>query len=229
MAALTFRELTPETWPDFERLFRGPGGNDQCWCMYYRREQSAEKEIAAFDIKKGGFHEHNRRRIEALVHEGRAHGILAYSGNEPVGWCAYGRKEEFPRVDRGRAYRKLSPPPEVVWRIVCFVVAVGHRRKGVAAAALRVALESIRSQGGGPVEAYPVTGPRWGAGSLWFGTVAMFEREGFQKVTELGTSVLVRKLVRPSRARSARRATRNRGGGGGGPTRGISNRFGRRQ
>ena len=214
MAALAFRELTPETWSDFERLFRGPGGNDQCWCMYYRREQSAEKEIAAYGVKRSGFHEHNRRRLQGLVDAGRAHGILAYSGDEAVGSCAYGRKEEFPKIDRGRAYRKLQPPPEGAWRIVCFVVAVGHRRKGVAAAALRAALESIRSQGGGPVEAYPVTGPRWGAGSLWFGTVHMFEREGFRKVTPLGTSVLMRKVVRPLKARSARGATRNRGGAG---------------
>src|SRR2546427_3090095 len=215
MAALTFRELTPETWSDFERLFRGPGGNDQCWCMYYRRERSAEKEIAAYGVKGGGSHEHTRRRLEGLVHEGRAHGILAYSGDEPVGSCAYGRKEELPQSDRGSAYRKLHPPPEGAWRIVCFVVSVGHRRKGVAAGALRAALESIRSQGGGPVEAYPVKGPRWGAGSLWFGTVHMFEREGFQKVTPLGTSVLMRKEVRPSKPRSARGATRIRAVAGG--------------
>jgi hypothetical protein len=204
MTALTFRELTPETWPDFERLFRGPGGNDQCWCMYYRREQSAEKERAAYRIKKGGFAEHNRRRIEGLVDEGRAHGILAYSGPDPVGWCTYGRKEEFPQIDRGRAYRKL-PPPGAVWRIVCFVVAVGHRREGVANATLRAALASIRAQGGGLVEAYPVTEARWGAGSLWFGTVPMFEREGFRKVSPLGHSVLMRKVVRAARGATSRR------------------------
>jgi len=214
MGTLTFRELSPETWSDFERLFRGPGGKNQCWCMYYRREQSAAKEVAAYSVKKGGFQEHNRRRIEGLVQEGRAHGVLAYSRNEPVGWCTYGRKEEFPQIDRGRAYRKLSPPPEATWRIVCFVVAVGYRRKGVATGALRAALESIRSQGGGPVEAYPVGEPRHGSTSLWFGTVPMFEREGFRKVTPLGTSVLMRKVVRPSRARSARGATRKRGGRG---------------
>lgn len=209
MVPRTFRELTPETWPDFERLFRGPGGNDQCWCMYYRREQSAAREIAAYGVKKGEFHEHNRRRIQGLVQEDRAHGVLVYSGAEPVGWCAYGRKEEFPQIDRGRAYRKLAPSPEGTWRITCFIVAVAHRRQGVATAALRGALGSIRSQGGGSVEAYPVVGPRWGSGSLWFGTVAMFEREGFRKVSPLGSSILMRKVVRPSRVRSARGATQD--------------------
>lgn len=212
MATLTFRELAPETWPDFERLFRGPGGNDHCWCMYYRREQSAAKEMAAHGVKEGGFQEHNRGRIEALTREGRAHGILVYSGSEPIGWCAYGRKEEFPRIDRGRRYRKLPPPPEGVWRIPCFVVAVGHRRQGVATAALRAALESIRTQGGGPVEAYPVGEPTHGSTSLWFGTVPMFEREGFRKVTPLGASVLMRKVVRPAGGARIRRAARDPGG-----------------
>jgi len=192
----TFKELTPETWPDFERLFRGPGGNDNCWCMYYRREQSAEKERAAYGVPKGGFPEHNRQRIEGLVQEGRAHGVLAYSGNTPVGWCSYGRKEEFPQIDRGRAYRKFPPPPDAAWRIVCFVVAAGHRRKGVAAASLRAVLEAIRAQGGGPVEAYPVVEPKHGSGSLWFGTVAMFEREGFAPVAPMGASLLMRKVIR---------------------------------
>ena len=203
MGSLTFRELTPETLPDFERLFRGPGGNDQCWCMYYRREQSAAKEIAEYGVKKGGVHEHNRRRIEGLVEEGRAHGILAYFGGKPVGWCSYGQTEEFPLIDRGRAYRKLPRPTRRTWRIVCFVVAVGHRRKGVAGATLRALLESIRFQGGGAVEAYPAVEPRHGSGSLWFGTVSMFEREGFRRVAPLGNSVLMMKQVRASKERSA--------------------------
>jgi len=201
MASLSFRELTTQTWPDFERLLRGPGGNDHCWCMYYRREQSAAKEAAAYGVKKGGFSEHNRQRNEALTRQGRAHGILVYSGGEPVGWCAYGRREEFPAIERGRFYRKLPTPPEDVWRIACFVVAAGHRRKGIATAALRAALASIRAQGGGPVEAYPVVEPKSGANTLWFGTAPMFEREGFRKVARLGASVLMRKVVRPSRVR----------------------------
>jgi len=101
MTAYIFRELTPATWPDFERLFRGPGGNDHCWCMYYRRGQSAAKEAAEYRVKRDGFPEHNRRRNEALVREGRSHGILVYEEGVPIGWCAYGRADEFPAIDRG--------------------------------------------------------------------------------------------------------------------------------
>jgi len=202
VSSYSFRELTPATWPDFERLFRGPGGNAHCWCMYYRREQSAAKEAAAYGVTKGGFPEHNRRRNRDLVEEGRAHGILVYAGSEPVGWCAYGRQQEFPAIDRGRFYRKLAPPPPGVWRIACFVVARDHRRRGVATAALRAVLKSIRAQGGGAVEAYPVAVPRSGSNTLWFGTVGMFEREGFSKVARLGASVLMRRVMRSPRTRT---------------------------
>jgi len=200
----TFRELTPRTWPDLERLFRGPGGNSWCWCMYYRREQSAAKERAAYRVKKGDFPEHNRRRNEGLVREGRSHGVLVYERSVPIGWCAYGRADEFPAIDRGRFYRKLPPPPTGIWRIACFVVAAKHRRQGVATAALHAALASIRAQGGGSVEAYPVVAPQHGANTVWFGTVPMFEREGFRKVSRLGASVLMRKRVRALRKLGAR-------------------------
>lgn len=33
---ITFREVTPERWPDFERLFECRGGPKACWCMVWR-------------------------------------------------------------------------------------------------------------------------------------------------------------------------------------------------
>ncbi len=61
--------------------------------------------------------------------------------------------------------------------------------------ALRAALASIRKQGGGTVEAYPRTSRTGGSTSLWFGTMEMFESEGFRYVGPLGVSVLMRKEI----------------------------------
>jgi hypothetical protein len=33
----TTKELTKETWPDFERLFSQGNGWDFCWCMHFQR------------------------------------------------------------------------------------------------------------------------------------------------------------------------------------------------
>ncbi len=197
-SAFTFKELDPGLWPDFERLFARHGVPSYCWCMYYQRGQSRGREMKELGLREADMRDHNRRTKRDLVARGRSHGILVYSDGAPVGWCAYGPREEFPRVDRGRYYKKLGLPEErrKLWRIVCMVVDKDHRGKGVATVALQAALASIRRQGGGVVEAYPVVSKKGGSQSLWFGTVGMFEREGFTAVAPMGASRLMRKVVR---------------------------------
>lgn len=197
-ASLTARHLTPARWKDFERLFRKYHGVQAgCWCMFYHREgpsgplHSAERQ------------ESNRRDHRALVRQGHAHGILVYRAGQPVGWCQFGRREDLPRIERGRKYRSLAAhlglPP--VWRITCFFVDRPLRRAGVARFALHAALGAIRTAGGGIVEGYPAT--RGHAVATWFGTVGMFEREKFRVIRQFGRSnVLVRRLVRGPNAPS---------------------------
>jgi len=195
---LTIKELDPSTWADFETLFSKHGVPSYCWCYFYQREQTRGREIKESGLEEKDMREHNRRRKRELVTGGRAHGILVYQDRVPVGWCAYGPREEFPRVDRGRFYRKLdlTAGRRRLWRITCFVVDKHHRGQGIASAALQAALASIRRQGGGVVEAYPVRSKKGGSQSLWFGTVGMFEKARFKLVAPLGTSVLMRKVVR---------------------------------
>ena len=138
----------------------------------------------------------NRQQKRELVENGRSHGILVYSKGEPVGWCQYGSREELPRLDSDRSYRRLAPEGDMkrLWRITCFVVDKKYRERGVASAALKAALEAIRSKGGGLVEAYPII--RWGAYREYLGTVSMFQKEGFKIVAPFGKSnvVMRRKL-----------------------------------
>jgi GNAT superfamily N-acetyltransferase len=83
-----------------------------------------------------------------------------------------------------------------LWRLTCFFVDRDFRKKGVAGVALRAALDSIQKQGGGIVEAYPPTSKEGGSWALWFGTVAMFEREGFKAHAKLGEKhLLMRKTL----------------------------------
>jgi len=192
MAYIT-RELSTRTLPDFEKLAVKQGA---CWCMYYQRPKP---------IRRSGSEDPsriNRKDKRTLVTRGRSHAILVYEGKIPVGWCQYGPREELPRIDAGRGYRKVGPPAdgERVWRITCFFVDRDHRGKGVAKIALRAALESIEKRGGGVVEAFPVVSekmaavPEW----RWFGTPGMFRREGFVPVAPLGTSgLLMRKTIVP--------------------------------
>ncbi|MDA4128261.1 MAG: GNAT family N-acetyltransferase [Thaumarchaeota archaeon] len=138
----------------------------------------------------------NRQQKRELVENGRSHGILVYAEGDPVGWCQYGPKEELPRIDNNRRYRGLTAEGGMnrLWRITCFVVDKKYRKRGVARAALKAALEAIRKKGGGRVEAYPIT--RWGAYAEYRGTVSMFQKEGFKIVATFGKhNVVMRRTI----------------------------------
>lgn len=197
----TTKELSRKTWPDFVRLFSQGSGWDFCQCMHFHRPRSLPKEQWLRTRAERGLR--NRRQKRELVKQGRAHGILVYAKGEPVGWCQYGRCEELPRIDNKRNYRGLAPQgKQKLWRITCFAVLKPHRRRGVAKAALRAALESIRRQGGGLVEAYPIT--RWLSRAFGnestHGTASMFRKAGFKLVAPFGATrfsshVLMRRRV----------------------------------
>lgn len=195
------RELTPARWNDFETLFGKYGGVQRgCWCMFYHR---AAPNRAATEAAR---QEQNRLDHRALLREGRARGVLVYREGVPVGWCQYGLRDELPRIDGGRKYRamvgKLGDPPR--WRITCFFVDRPTRRQGIARRALHSALEAIGERGGGVVEAYPATNPR--AVGIWFGTVSMFQREGFETVRRFGRSnLLMRRTVGAARRKGPRK------------------------
>src|SRR5215469_8022492 len=151
----TTRALSKKTWPDFERLFQEPGGWSHCWCMHFQRARGLPENQQLGSRAERAVR--NRRQKLELVEQGRAHGILVYANGEPVGWCQFGRREELPRIDNRRKYSGLAPDGyEKLWRITCFVVETAHRRRGIASAALKAALEAIQRNGGGLVEAYPL-------------------------------------------------------------------------
>lgn len=162
--------------------------------MIYHREASPPKRYTGPSGQRNASRDRKAKR--ALVEEGASHGIIVYSDGEPVGWCQYGPGEELPRVDRSVLYRKVPSAPrgERIWRITCFWVQREHRGQGVAGAALGAALDSIREQGGGVVEAFPAR--RKGFPADWTGTLPMFEKEGFAVVAPYGRyNVLVRRSL----------------------------------
>ena len=166
--------------------------------MHFHRPRSLPKNKRLRTRAERGVR--NRREKRELVEKGCSHGILVYADGEPVGWCQYGPKEELPRIDNSLKYRDLAPEDGVerLWRITCFVVDNKYRRRGVASAALRAALEAIRNRGGGIVEAYPIA--HWRAGTFGnestHGTASMFEKQGFKAVAPFGgTNVLMRRTV----------------------------------
>ncbi|WP_028064914.1 GNAT family N-acetyltransferase [Solirubrobacter soli] len=173
------RALDEATWPAYAALIeRHNGVWGGCWCMGFHPEGVGRHKTPAI----------NRAEKEQRVRSGHAHAALVFEDGTCVGWCQFGSPDELPRIKFKRAYEAGSPaPPD--WRITCFFVDSGHRRQGVADAALGGALSLIAGLGGGVVESSPEDiGERTkvSASFLNNGTLAMFERHGFERVRALG-------------------------------------------
>ena len=191
MTGFSVKSLDASTWPDFARLVeRHNGVWGGCWCMAFHPE----------GVGRGKTMGQNRSEKEGRVRDGRAHAALVYDGATCVGWCQFGPPDELPRIKHQRAYGEgLTALPD--WRITCFFVDKAYRRREVAAAALEGALRDIDRLGGGTVESYPedVDGRSVSASFLYNGTVAMFERQGFERTRRLGKNHwVVTKVVGPT-------------------------------
>lgn len=170
---------TAERWPDVEELF----GRMHCWCQYWRMSASAYGRLSAGELEGGRLIQRKealRQQLERPVPPG----MLAYLDGQVVGWCGFGPRPEMERLVRSRTIPALDDRP--VWAIVCFLVSVGYRRRGVARALLQGVIDYAREQGAPALEAYPVDpgGKRIDVAFAYVGTVAMFEAAGFGRVVE---------------------------------------------
>jgi GNAT superfamily N-acetyltransferase len=172
----TIRPLDESTWDAFAALVEANGGIfGGCWCMGFHPDEDTHLEAP----------EPNRERKRDRVRAGTAHAALVFDGDECVGWCQFGAPDEVPRIKNRREYEKeLVDLPD--WRIACNFVGKGHRRQGVATAALAGALELIAELGGGRVEGYPEPADAVPAGFLFHGALSTFEKAGFTKDRMIG-------------------------------------------
>ncbi len=169
----TIRPLTPETWPDLEKLFGPRGACAGCWCMYWRltRQQFSQQQGVL-----------NRQGLRSLVDSGTVPGLLAYLEGQPVGWCSVAPREEFPVLARSRILKPVDDQP--VWSIVCFFVARSHRRQGLTVQLLQAALEYAAAHRARIVEGYPVD-PKEGKAPdvfVYTGLYSAFKQAGFTEV-----------------------------------------------
>src|SRR5262245_49865969 len=188
--AYTVRALDEATWAAFAALVeRNNGVFGGCWCMGFHDDDSRTDP------------EHNRSAKERRVREGRAHAALVFDGDDCVGWCQFGAPGEVPRIKSRAAYDKAqSTPPD--WRIACNFVGKGHRRKGVATAALAGALDLIAHLGGATGERYPEGAESVPAGFLFNGALSTYEQLGFARDRKIGKHRwVVSKVVEPNARR----------------------------
>ncbi len=179
--------LTPDHWADFEALFKHGGPQNMCWCMAWR-VGSAEM--------NGRTREQNKTDFNAIVADGREPGLLAYDGDEAIGWIAVAPRRDYAArfTPRARIYRPIDDVP--VWSVTCFYTRRDHRGQGVSTALLNAAVAYAFDHGAPMVEAYPYV-PADDAPvseySVYTGALSLFLKVGF---TEVARPSRVRAIVR---------------------------------
>ncbi len=78
---LVFRPLTPGLMDEFGTVLRGTWGAG-CWCMYPRLTDTQLRELPG----SGSASQRRRDAMTKLARRRCAPGLLAFEGDEPVGW-----------------------------------------------------------------------------------------------------------------------------------------------
>lgn len=176
--SLTFKPVTEATWPDFDALFKAPGGPKHCWCMVWRRTPEELRE-----------HPQGRTRrplIKDRVDAGETIGLVGSLDGKPVAWVSVAPRE---------TYRALGGPVaeegEQIWSLACFFLKRELRNRGYGTQMLAAAVDHARSSGATVLEAYPVDpdSPSY----RFMGFVPAFEKLGF---AEIGTAGSRRHVMR---------------------------------
>jgi GNAT superfamily N-acetyltransferase len=195
MGEITVRPVGPADFPIIEQLFGPRGACAGCWCMWWRVEKGGK----TWEAAQG---EPNKRAFRALVEQGRVHGLLAFDGDEPVGWCDLGPHRDYPRLGRARTLQRADGDPAGragTWVTPCFFIKAGHRKRGIASRLLAAAIDHAEALGAAEIEAYPVAaGHETPAVFAYTGIATMFEAEDFRPVpaTDPGKRSIYRKAVR---------------------------------
>ncbi len=169
-------EVRPASSFDDVATMVGPKRPDAnvCWCLSYRIPSKENLELQG--PARG-------ERVRQLVREDPPPGVLAYDGDEVVGWAAV-----HPRTDTTFARNRRIPRVDEldVWSLWCIRVRPGHRGKGISHHLVDGAVEFARSHGAPAIEGYPVDndGRKVDLTMAYVGTRKLFEGAGFVKAAD---------------------------------------------
>lgn len=146
---------------------------DVCWCLSYR--VPGKENLSLHREARGD-------RVRELMKQGPP-GVLAYQGDEVVGWAAV-----HPRADTAFATNRKIPHVDDldVWSIWCIRVRPGHRGEGISHALLDGAVAFAKKSGAPAVEGYPVDnkGEKVDLTMAYVGTKRLFAKAGFRKAAD---------------------------------------------
>ena len=165
---IAVRPVTIESWKDFVGLFEIKGSPHYCWCTPYRLRDARHLD-----------HAEKKSLMKGLVADEIPIGVLAFEGDEPIGWCSIAPRETYVRLERARTMPRMTPVASSTWTVLCFFVPRSRRKRGVTQALLEGAVAYARDHGAQIVEGYPFDTA--GISSTHRGHSHVFEAAGFRQ------------------------------------------------
>jgi predicted GNAT family acetyltransferase len=180
MTALAIHPLTPDRWDDFVALFETDSICKMCWCVHHRLPAAVRREATSKSRKTA---------MAKIVKNGPPPGLLAYKGDDAVGWIAIAPRPATPDWNEGRKASAAELPEhgqdETVWGASCFFIRKDVRGEGLTGTLLDAGTEYARTQGARTIEACPMThDEKRSTTGMFVGPKRVFDRAGFKTVLE---------------------------------------------
>ena len=172
---------------DLQTVFGPRGAAAHCQCQRYKLKP--KEAFSKFPAEERAF---RLRRQTDCGHpmSKTTSGLVAYLDGEPVGWCAVEPRTAY--VALLRVYRTPwegrdeDKDDDGVWAVTCVFVRAGFRRKRIAYALAKAAVEHAKRRGARALEAYPIVaepGKEITWDEIHVGSPSIFEAAGLTEVS----------------------------------------------
>jgi GNAT superfamily N-acetyltransferase len=174
------------TCEDLQVVFGTRGIAATCQCQRYKL--APKESFGSFPAEERAFRLREQTDC-GNSRSGTTSGLVAYLGDEPVGWCAVEPRTTY--VGLLRVYRvpwegrEEDKQDDTVWAVTCLFTRAGRRRQGVSYALAEAAVDHALRSGARALEAYPMVmepGQSMITEELHVGTRSVFAAAGLTEV-----------------------------------------------
>lgn len=137
--------------------------------------------------------EANRRAMKKIVAARTPPGLLAYDGQEPIGWISLGPRADFVRLANSRTLAPVDDQP--VWSVICFFIRKDRRKQGLSGELLKAAAKFAKQNGARILEGYPHELKKdLPPVFVWTGLISAFRKAGFDEALRRSASRPIMRL-----------------------------------
>jgi GNAT superfamily N-acetyltransferase len=190
-AGIRVREARPEHAAGISALFSRAEVACHCRYWHFNGDTNAWLERAAHSL------DHNRAEMISALEEASPEmsGVVALHDHDVVGWLKLAPATSLRKLYGQRLYRSLpcfSGARDGVLTVGCVLVDPRARRRGVARALLRGAIDHARAVGARAIEALPRRADGVSDAELWMGPFRIFDEAGFAVVHDFAPYPVLR-------------------------------------